>query len=90
MSATDRIPCPVDACAALRQRRYLMCPRHWREVPPDLKVDVQRHYRPHRGPFQTEAYFEARERAIAVVAGREPDLEGAQELARLGQETDDR
>ena len=42
--------CAVPGCPAIIASRLLMCLRHWRRVPADLKVAVWRGYRAGMGP----------------------------------------
>lgn len=45
MNATTWHECAVGGCGVLLELRMLMCPRHWRKVPSELKVNVMRAYR---------------------------------------------
>lgn len=59
--------CPIAGCVAAVVHERLMCPRHWRLVPPDKQAAVYREYR--KLP-QSTAHLMACQIAIAAVHER--------------------
>ncbi len=59
--------CAVPGCPARIDSRLLMCLRHWRRVPADLKVAVWREYRAGMG----SAYDVAVAAAVDAVLERD-------------------
>ena len=79
----DLISCPVAGCAAERPRTHFACRGHWfqlRREQPEIARAVLREYRAWKGPDQSRDYFEARERGIAHLEGREPDMDAVDRL----------
>jgi hypothetical protein len=68
--------CHAKGCTMHVQPNYLMCSRHWRRVPADLKRAIWLTYR--RGQEITKdpsaEYLEAMRAAIAAVAESEEDF----------------
>ena len=80
---SDLLNCPVAACPNMRSRSHLTCRGHWHQLrrqAPGLANAVLAEYRAWAGPMQTREYFEARERALAFLDGREPDMERVDRL----------
>lgn len=67
--------CPIHGCMTIVDGPRLMCPYHWRLVPPELKQEVYRsrriasrsNPRTVSGRTAWEAWERARERAIEAV-----------------------
>jgi hypothetical protein len=43
--SSSRVPCPVHGCHSHRKRDQVMCPRHWCEVPGELRERIWSLYR---------------------------------------------
>ena len=63
----DRHPCPVRRCKQLVGPDQLMCPGHWRMVPPPLRSAVWRTWDGGSGAG-TPAYLAAVSAAIRIVS----------------------
>lgn len=65
--------CHATGCTVEVPPKLLMCPRHWRMVPPDIQRAVWRHYRPGQeiDKRPTKEYLEVMKLAIEVVEERE-------------------
>lgn len=65
--------CHADGCTVLVAPRFLMCPRHWRMVPPDIQRAIWSAYVPgqeiRKNP--TAEYMAAFEMAVNAVATAE-------------------
>ena len=44
-----RLPCPIGGCKAARRKDYVMCPRHWYQVPMEIRREVQETFKAARG-----------------------------------------
>lgn len=58
--------CPIEDCPKTIQWHYLMCGRHWRQVPGELRREVWRTYDNGAG-VGTPEYRQARDAAIEAV-----------------------
>lgn len=67
----DYRTCPVKGCENKHTRSVMMCRAHWFSLPKPLRDEVYRAFR-YEGII-SEAYFDARESAIAFCEGRDPE-----------------
>ena len=66
----QRHPCPATGCARMLSHTILMCPAHWRMVPPAAQRLVVRAWRAwNAGTGSMTDYLAARDAAIAAVNG---------------------
>jgi hypothetical protein len=65
--------CHAKDCKIVVPPKRLMCKRHWFMVPPDLRTEVWREYRPGQEADKepTAAYLEAARKAIVAVQATE-------------------
>lgn len=61
--------CPVTYCRATVPDKDLMCLKHWRMVPTNLRRDIWHHYSPNqiKGVPPSQAYMRAAQNAVAAV-----------------------
>ena len=69
--------CHARGCSVPVPEKMLMCLRHWRMVPRELKAGVWMHYRPKQEILKdpTPKYLEAARAAIQAVAEREENAD---------------
>lgn len=88
-----RHECHAEGCSVPVPPSLLMCPRHWKLLPPDLRAAVYEHYRPgqERDKRPSIDYLDVMQRAINYVARLEGQHERAlpsELIAKLGGEHD--
>lgn len=71
--------CHAAECKVAVAPRFLMCPRHWYMVPPDVQRLIWMHYQRDQeiGKTPTIAYLAVQALAVAVVAKAEKRTEQA-------------